>query len=282
VSYDLLLWKQRSTSEASPAFLYVLVCEDVEVPDIEDLDLAELEVALDHIFTNWRAVDAPFTCDFARNHLAFSVWFSKVEVVVPALRDLARSRGLTLFDPQVEPVPSTEARRAKRIAQTARRQEWREQEASEVAALAARAEAGDPDAQLQLGNKLSVGEGIRKSLRTAFQWYRSAAEGGCTDAMFNLAACYQYGDGVRRDLAAAVRWYEKASERDRTYATFALGVIYLGCGPIARDNIKAAGYFQEALAHGHPDAAAALRLLCEPEITLEMKKMAWKFWTLRE
>jgi TPR repeat protein len=63
--------------------------------------------------------------------------------------------------------------------------------------------------------------------------------------------------------------------------TSAAGEIYLGFGPVARDNAQAEAYFQEALAHGHPDAKAALGLLQEPQITLEIKKRALKFWNPR-
>ena len=99
--------------------------------------------------------------------------------------------------------------------------------------------------------------------------------------MFNLAACLQYGDGVTQDVADAIRWYLLAAKADRIYAPFALGEIYLGFGSIARDNTQAERYFREALANGHPDAAAALRLLGESEITLASKKKAWKFWKPR-
>jgi TPR repeat protein len=64
--------------------------------------------------------------------------------------------------------------------------------------------------------------------------------------------------------------------------SFALGDIFLGFRGVERDNARAEAYFREALAHGHPDAAAALRLLAEAEITLERKKKAYKFWNPRE
>jgi len=282
VSYDLELWRQRPGSKASRALVYCLLGEDAEVPELEDLDLPELEATLDQVLPGWRGPDPSFTCDFARTHLAFSVAYSAVDAVLPRLFDLARAEGLTLFDPQVETVPSSESRRARRIARVARQRETKDQEGSELASLTARADGGDANAQLRLANKLSEGDGVRKNLRKAVALYRAAAESGFVDAMFNLAACYQYGDGVGRDVREAIRWYEKASEQDRTYSPFALGAIYLGFPPIERDNAKAAAYFREALAHGHPDAAASLELLREPEITFEMRRKAWKFCTPRE
>ena len=58
----------------------------------------------------------------------------------------------------------------------------------------------------------------------------------------------------------------------------ALGEIYLGWGSVPRDDGQAAAYFRQALEHGHPDAKAAVDLLCEPVITLELKKKRWKSW----
>jgi hypothetical protein len=51
--------------------------------------------------------------------------------------------------------------------------------------------------------------------------------------------------------------------------------------PVERDNLTAEAYFREALANGHPDAKAALRLISKEEITLEAKKKAWSFWNPR-
>jgi TPR repeat protein len=86
---------------------------------------------------------------------------------------------------------------------------------------------------------------------------------------------------VAYDLMAGMHWYQRAAERDRTNATFALGEIYLGWGPVVRDDKQAEAYFREALQHGHPDAQAAIDLLQEPEITLELKRRRWKFWNPR-
>lgn len=152
---------------------------------------------------------------------------------------------------------------------------------AEIADLRSRAEAHDPKAQLELGNRLATGVGGRKKLGEAYLWYRRAAEAGNVDAAFNLAACLQYGDGVGQDVPEAIEWYRRAAERDKTYAPFALGEIYLGFGAIPRDDARAESFFRLALEHGHPDARAALELLREPVITLEAKKRRWKFWNPR-
>jgi Sel1 repeat len=277
MSYDLLIWRQRPGITVDRAYTYSIICEDAEAPGLEADDWRDFRKALDEECPRWRDAAAPFACDFSNLHVSVSIPFSMTESMVAVLSQIAQSLGLTVFDPQAETVPASVAAKARRDARAWRARELKEHEAAEVAAIATRAKAGDSAAQLDLANRLSSGDGIRKNLREALSWYRASAEAGCADAMFNLAACYQYGDGTSIDIPEAIRWYERAAGKDKTYATFALGEIFMGWGAVARDNAKAEAYFSIALAHGHPDAAAALRLLAEPEITIAKKKKAWKF-----
>jgi Sel1 repeat len=280
VSYDLLAWKQRPDSPMAPAQVYAFLSEDVEVPDLEDLDLAALEADLETRFPTWRN-SSSFACEFCTKWLSFNVPHSSVERLVPQLVAFAKAHDLTLFEPEAEDVSASEARHGRRMARSARAQQLRQIREAEVADLRQRAESGDLKAQLDLANRLAFGDGLRKNAKQAFQWYQRAATAGSVDAMFNLAACLQYGDGVRPDVHEAIRWYQRAAGQDKVYATFALGEIYLGFGPVARDNAQSEAYFKEALAHGHPDARAALGLLRKPQITLEIKKRALKFWNPR-
>jgi hypothetical protein len=282
VGYDLDIWKERADSRVDPAYTYSLLSEDAEASHLESCDWLDFRKALDEAYPDWRSPDAAFICDFSTTHVSVSIPFSVVDEVVPALRALAQEQGLTVFDPQRQPIPSAVAQQARRDARAWRDRELREHRGAEMAAITARADAGDPLAQLDLANRLSTGEGVRKNLSKAFLWYKAAAESANVDAMFNLAACYQYGDGTPPDLAEAIHWYEKASAKDATYATSSLGDIFLGCGSVPRDNAKAKAYFSEALQNGHPDAAAALRLLDEPDITIDKKKRVWKFVAPRE
>src|SRR5689334_22884384 len=71
--------------------------------------------------------------------------------------------------------------------------------------LRARAEAGDPDAQVVLGGLYEVGDGVERDGARAIAWYRKAAERGHAEAQLNLGTLYLDGAGVRRDPAAAVR-----------------------------------------------------------------------------
>ena len=74
------------------------------------------------------------------------------------------------------------------------------------------AEAGDPDAQFNLGVLCEKGLGTRPDYAQAMRWYRAAADQGNGKAMFNVGTLYENARGVKRDYAEAARWYFKAGE----------------------------------------------------------------------
>jgi serine/threonine protein kinase len=70
-------------------------------------------------------------------------------------------------------------------------------EPAELAALRRRAEAGDAQAQNDLGVRYGSGDGVPRSDAEAVLWYRRAAEQGNSTAQFNLALMYADGRGGR-------------------------------------------------------------------------------------
>ncbi len=74
-----------------------------------------------------------------------------------------------------------------------------------------RAEAGDADAQLQLGHLYESGEGVPKDYAEAAKWYRKAAEQGLADAQVQLGLLYEIGQGFPKDFAEAYMWISLAA-----------------------------------------------------------------------
>lgn len=72
------------------------------------------------------------------------------------------------------------------------------------------AEAGDPDAQYQLGIMYYRGEGVMQDYREAAAWYQGAAEQGDTEAQLNLGLMYAQGLGVSKDYVQAYKWFDLA------------------------------------------------------------------------
>ena len=68
------------------------------------------------------------------------------------------------------------------------------------------ADAGDPDAQWQMGVRCHDGEGVPQDDARAVQWFRLAAEQGNVAAQGALGAYYWRGRGVPADLSKAYLW----------------------------------------------------------------------------
>ena len=77
----------------------------------------------------------------------------------------------------------------------------------EIDALRARAEAGDAEAQYDLGVRYANGLGVPEDEAEAMRWYRLAADQGHAGGQSALAGMYADGRGVPQDDAEAVRWF---------------------------------------------------------------------------
>ena len=80
-----------------------------------------------------------------------------------------------------------------------------------VTELRARAQAGVPGAQFNLGVMYAEGRGVPQDEAAAVYWYRLAAEQGLAEAQLNLGDMYAEGRGVSQDEAEAARWYRLAA-----------------------------------------------------------------------
>jgi TPR repeat protein len=71
--------------------------------------------------------------------------------------------------------------------------------------------AGDPDAQVELGQRYVDGDGVEQSYKLAAEWFGKAAEhfpdlGGAGQGRYRLAKLYVGGLGVPQDYAQAYFW----------------------------------------------------------------------------
>jgi hypothetical protein len=74
----------------------------------------------------------------------------------------------------------------------------------------AAAEAGDPDAQNNVGEIYERGLGGQANFEAAVIWYKKAADQGYSRALFNLGTLYEQGQGVPKDRLQALNLYRKA------------------------------------------------------------------------
>jgi len=84
---------------------------------------------------------------------------------------------------------------------------------AEVNRLRPLADAGDGDAQFQLGLAFERGQGVPQDFAAAAVWYRKAAEQGSVGAVNNLGVLYIKGLGVKPDYVEAYQWVYLAARR---------------------------------------------------------------------
>ena len=97
--------------------------------------------------------------------------------------------------------------------------------------------------------------------------FRKAADAGDADAQINLGACYYEGRGVPKNKAEAVEWYRKAAHQfgeaahqGDVEAQYRLGECFLkGIGMPQRD-VKAVEWLRKAKEGGHKKAGQLLKM----------------------
>jgi hypothetical protein len=77
--------------------------------------------------------------------------------------------------------------------------------------LMMKAEAGDAHAQVRVGNRYAVGNGVGENDIEAVRWYRMAAEQGNAEGQYLLAGRYASGRGIPRDYQQALFWTSLAA-----------------------------------------------------------------------
>ena len=140
-----------------------------------------------------------------------------------------------------------------------------------IEAIRTRANAGDADAQFNLGLMYDNGRGVPQDDGEAVAWYRQAAEQGHASAQFNLGVAYRDGQGVPQDDVEAERWWRKAAMQGDAEAQFNLGLAYENGFGVPKDGVEAYKWFTLARTSAGISIAAS-----ELDWTLELKRFADK------
>jgi uncharacterized protein len=129
--------------------------------------------------------------------------------------------------------------------------------------LLKRAEAGDPQAQFELGHAYENGSGVQQDDAVAMDWYRKAAEHGSTQAQNSLGVMYAQGRGVQPDKEEAVRWYRKAAKQGLPEAMYNVAIAYYNNEGVGGDINHAYTWMMVAARKGDAPAAEALQRISE-------------------
>ncbi len=162
-----------------------------------------------------------------------------------------------------------------------------------------RAEAGDAEAQYELGNRYLNGAGGAKDPVEAAKWFRKAAEQGNGPASYELGLMYREGAGVPRDGDQAVKWLRVACAAQLPAAQYELARMLDRASPRQwqeliggaspknpqdkqrlekeqaqweKDQREARAWYQAAAENGHPEAQFKLASRLEKEDKVEALK----------
>ena len=113
------------------------------------------------------------------------------------------------------------------------------------------AEAGNAEAQNELGHRYETGRGVPQDFGAAVALYRQAAERGNARGQGNLGAMYANGTGVERDDDAALVWFRRAADQGDARGQNGLGVMYRAGRGVAQDDTEAVLWFRLSAEQGY-------------------------------
>jgi uncharacterized protein len=138
------------------------------------------------------------------------------------------------------------------------------------------AQAGNSQAQIQIGYQYEYGEGVPQNYVQAAQWYARAANLGAPAADCNLGFMYENGAGVSEDWIQAARWYQTGADLNNKRCQFLLGRAYqFGIG-VPQNRASAIEWFNRAGggAQGDPQAAYFAKSLRDPTNNIGFRNQA--------
>lgn len=112
------------------------------------------------------------------------------------------------------------------------------------------AEAGNRDAQFNLGLAYENGLGVPADARAAERWYRRAAEQHDRQAQAYLAEMHAKGLGIPRDDSEALHWYRRAAERGHAESQYNVGLFYATGRGVAPSVVQAVAWITVAEENG--------------------------------
>lgn len=124
----------------------------------------------------------------------------------------------------------------------------------DITQLTELAEAGDANAQVELGNKYYKGIGVEQNHSVAFDWCRKAAEQDHPRGQNAMGVMHRYGNGVEQNNSEALSWYQKAAAQNYPPAMSNLGVMYQYGRGVKQSYSEAAAWYRKAAQLENADA----------------------------
>lgn len=123
------------------------------------------------------------------------------------------------------------------------------------------AEAGDSNAQFDVGMAFFFGNGVEQNYITAMKWLTDAAEKNHIDAQFAIGHMYYYGKGVEVNYTKAIVNFILSASNGNANAQNMLAICYMNGQGAHQDYNKAIKYFELAAKQGLAQAQFNLGML---------------------
>ena len=131
------------------------------------------------------------------------------------------------------------------------------------------AEAGNAEAQCNLGILIRSGQGTEKDPARAVSWFEKSAAQGWADAQYQLGNMYEFGESVPQSYENAAALYIKAAEQGHASAQTNLAVLYANGQGVNQDIVLAYVWSNLAAAQGIVEALQNREIVAE-EMSPEM------------
>ncbi len=129
--------------------------------------------------------------------------------------------------------------------------------------LSARAQAGDPVAELNIGIRYLDGTDTPKDPAAALHWMTLSAIHGQPVAQYLLGTLYEKGVGASADAGKALQWFEAAALQGNRKAMHNLAIAYAEGLGTDKTPSEAARWFSRAASFGYVDSEFDLAVLYE-------------------
>jgi len=116
------------------------------------------------------------------------------------------------------------------------------------------ADAGNSDAEVNLGYLHARGQGVAENQQEALRLYLLSAGQGNPEGMNAVGFKYRYGTGVPIDLPRAVHWFCRAAVLGDPRGLNNLANMYYGGRGVERDREEARRLWEQSAARGNPNA----------------------------
>ncbi len=145
--------------------------------------------------------------------------------------------------------------------QTAANSQVKAAQVASVEDLKTRAEAGDAQAQYDLGSRYIDGLSVARDPKLATQWLEKAAAQGLAPAQYRLGSLYRDGKGLRNDSKLAYSWFKRSAEQGNARAMHNLAVVLAEGVNGTPDYAGAAEWFQKGAEYGIKDSQFNVAIL---------------------